>query len=208
MPQNINTLVVSPIVFDEKITGFYGVDNPPREFLNHVSTMFKIMGHFISSLLRRRDLVKRLEKISLYDQLTGFRNRHAMDDYFEAMQREDSIGALYCDVMGLKQVNDKQGHQEGDKLLLRACESLKKVFSDYALFRIGGDEFLVLCKGITEEELKQRKELLRVEMQKENAVMALGSVWQDKWSGESDKLLTAADQKMYEDKRAYYAKQK
>lgn len=206
LPQNIRTLVVSPILFDEEIVGFYGVDNPPREFLNHVSTMFKIMGHFISSLLRRRDLVKRLEKMSFYDQLTGFKNRHAMDDYFDGMKREDCIGVLYCDVMGLKHINDTLGHQEGDKLLLRACECLKKVFSDYALFRIGGDEFLVLCKGITEEELLNRTELLKVEMQKESAVMALGSVWQDKWTGESDKLLTQADHKMYEDKRAYYAK--
>lgn len=208
LPQNIRTLVVSPILFDEEIVGFYGVDNPPREFLNHVSTMFKIMGHFISSLLRRRDLVKRLEKMSFYDQLTGFKNRHAMDDYFAAMKKENSIGVLYCDVMGLKRVNDTLGHQEGDKLILRACECLKRVFSDYTLFRIGGDEFLVLCKGIAEEELQKRVELLQTEMHEKNAVMAIGSVWQSKWTGESDKLLTAADHKMYEDKRMYYAKQK
>lgn len=208
LPQNIRTLVVSPILFDEEIVGFYGVDNPPREFLNHVSTMFKIMGHFISSLLRRRDLVKRLEKMSFYDQLTGFKNRHAMNDYFAAMKKENSIGVLYCDVMGLKRVNDTLGHQEGDKLILRACECLKRVFSDYTLFRIGGDEFLVLCKGIAEEELQKRVELLQTEMHEKNAVMAIGSVWQSKWTGESDKLLTAADHKMYEDKRKYYAKQK
>lgn len=208
LPQNIRTLVVSPIVFDEEIVGFYGVDNPPKEFLNHVSTMFKIMGHFISSLLRRRDLVKRLEKISFYDRLTGLKNRHAMDDYFNNMKKEDSIGILYCDVMGLKRVNDTLGHQEGDKLLLRACDSLKKAFEADNLFRIGGDEFLVLCKEISEQELQERTDILKAEMHKNNAVMAIGSLWQSKWTGDGDKLLTQADHKMYEDKRKYYEEQK
>lgn len=204
-PQNIRTLVVSPILFDEEIVGFYGVDNPPREFLNHVSTMFKIMGHFISSLLRRRDLVKRLERISLYDRLTGLKNRHAMEIYFDDMKQGESIGVLYGDVMGLKLVNDTLGHQEGDKLLLRACECLRKAFPEECLFRIGGDEFLVLCKEISEEELQKRIEVLKEEMQRENAVMALGYVWQPSWTEERDKLLTEADHLMYEDKRRRYA---
>lgn len=204
-PQNIRTLVVSPVLFDEEIVGFYGVDNPPREFLNDVSTMFKIMGHFISSLLRRRDLVKRLERISLYDRLTGLKNRHAMESYFDGMKQGESIGVLYGDVMGLKSVNDNLGHQEGDQLLLRACECLRKAFPEECLFRIGGDEFLVLCKKISEEELQKRMEVLKDEMERENAVMALGCIWQPSWTAERDKLLTEADHLMYEDKRRRYA---
>ena len=207
-PQDIHTLVVSPIVSDNKIIGFYGVDNPPAEYLNHVSMMFKIIGHFILSLLKRRDLVKRLEKMSFYDQLTGLGNRHAMDEYFSSMKEKDSIGMLYCDVMGLKRINDTLGHQEGDKLLLRACDSLRKVFSEESLFRIGGDEFLVLCKNIPEEELLRRIEQLKKEMESANALMAIGHVWCPSWENNGDALLTAADQYMYENKRKYYEMQK
>ena len=150
-PQNVKTLVVSPLVNNGKIIGFYGVDNPPGESLNNISTLFWIMGHFMVSLLRRRNLVEKLEKLSYYDQLTGARNRHALNEYFDTFGREDDVGVLYCDVMGLKKVNDTQGHQAGDDLLLRACGCLKKQFDREELFRIGGDEFLVLFKGNDKE---------------------------------------------------------
>lgn len=207
-PQDIHTLVVSPLVNDKKIVGFYGVDNPPGELLNHISTMFQIMGHFIVSLLKRRDLVKRLANLSYYDQLTGIGNRHGMNAYISGMEKEKSIGILYCDVMGLKKINDTQGHQAGDDLLIRASECLKREFGEYSLFRVGGDEFLVLCAGITEEELNKRAEALKQDMQENSALMALGCVWRAKSTEDMDKLLAEADNKMYEDKRRYYAERK
>lgn len=207
-PQDIHALVVSPLVNDKKIVGFYGVDNPPGELLNHISTMFQIMGHFIVSLLKRRDLVKRLANLSYYDQLTGIGNRHGMNAYISGMEKEKSIGILYCDVMGLKKINDAQGHQAGDDLLIRASECLKREFGEYSLFRVGGDEFLVLCAGITEEELNKRAEALKQDMQENSALMALGCVWRAKSTEDMDKLLAEADNKMYEDKRRYYAERK
>lgn len=207
-PQDIHSLVVSPLVNDKKIVGFYGVDNPPGELLNHISTMFQIMGHFIVSLLKRRDLVKRLANLSYYDQLTGIGNRHGMNAYISGMEKEKSIGILYCDVMGLKKINDAQGHQAGDDLLIRASECLKREFGEYSLFRVGGDEFLVLCAGITEEELNKRAEALKQDMQENSALMALGCVWRAKSTEDMDKLLAEADNKMYEDKRRYYAERK
>lgn len=203
-PQNIQSLVVSPLVNDKKIIGFYGVDNPPGEYLNHISTTFQIMGHFIISLLRRRDLVKRLESLSFYDQLTGIGNRHAMKEYIAALAPENSIGILYSDVMGLKRINDREGHQAGDELLIRACGCLERAFGKYALFRIGGDEFLVLCAGITDDELLERAKRLKEDMKEHSAMMAIGSVWRPDSMENMDKLLAEADDRMYEDKRRYY----
>lgn len=205
-PQHINSLVVSPLVNHNKIIGFYGVDNPPGEALNHISTMFWIMGHFIVSLLKRRNLVRKLENLSYYDQLTGVKNRHAMNEYFSTFQKEDSIGILYCDVMGLKNVNDTQGHQAGDELLLRACECLKRQFDNDELFRIGGDEFLVLHKGMSEADFMDKIAKLKLDMEQKHAMMALGYVWETGCEKEMDRLLAQADEKMYQDKRSYYAK--
>lgn len=203
-PQEIHSLVSSPLKYNNRIMGFYGVDNPPGELLENISTLFMIMGHFLVSILRRRDLVKRLENLSFYDQLTGFGNRHLMQDCFAEMQPEKSIGVVYCDVMGLKRENDTHGHQAGDSLLLRACECLKRVFPEYLRFRIGGDEFLVLCAGITEEALRERQELLKKEMKEDSALMAVGCVWRPDSEGDADQLLMEADERMYEDKREYY----
>lgn len=204
-PQNIHSLVVNPLFYDKKTIGFYGVDNPPSEFLAMISDMFQIMGHFFVSTLRRRNLLKRLEAMSYSDQLTDIGNRHAMNDYLVKINHEDSLGIVYCDVTGLKRVNDRDGHEAGDKLLLRACSCLKRFFEDYALFRIGGDEFLAICPKISEEELRGRVERLRTDMRENDAIMAIGVVWRQDGRENINMLLSEADGLMYDDKRAYYA---
>ena len=204
-PQNIHSLVVNPLFYDKKTIGFYGVDNPPSEFLAMISDMFQIMGHFFVSTLRRRNLLKRLEAMSYRDQLTDIGNRHAMNDYLVKINREDSLGIVYCDVTGLKRVNDRDGHEAGDKLLLRACSCLKRFFEDYALFRIGGDEFLAICPKISEEELRGRVEHLQTDMRENDAIMAIGVVWRQDGRENINMLLSEADGLMYDDKRAYYA---
>ncbi len=204
-PQSVKTLVVSPLIKNSEIIGFYGVDNPPGESLNNISTLFWIMGHFIVSLLKRRNLVEKLEKLSYYDQLTGVRNRHALSEYFDSFGKEDDVGVLYCDVMGLKKVNDTQGHQAGDDLLLRACECLKKQFDGEEIFRIGGDEFLVLFKDDNKELFYEKIENLKADMTQKDAMMALGYVWEKDSKNGLDYLLAKADEKMYQDKRNYYA---
>jgi diguanylate cyclase (GGDEF)-like protein len=205
-PQDIHSLVVSPLIFNNKIIGFYGVDNPPEKLVENISIMFQILGHFIVSMLRRRDLVRRLEHFSFYDQLTGCGNRHGMNEYIANMRAQDSIGIVYGDITGLKRVNDTQGHKEGDRLLMRACGCLKRVFSEYSVFRVGGDEFLVLCSGITKEELCKKVKEVKKDMEEHSVVMAIGCVWQSDSKGNVEKLLTEADKRMYEAKREYYSK--
>jgi diguanylate cyclase (GGDEF)-like protein len=98
------------------------------------------------------------------------------------------------------------GHQAGDELLLRASRCLKNVFYKYSLFRIGGDEFLVLCSGIEKEKLEKKVEELKVHLHEDHAMMAVGSVWRPDSTENMDKLLMEADAHMYEDKRGYYEK--
>lgn len=203
-PQDIYSLVVNPIVSNGKVIGFYGVDNPPKELLNHISTLFWIVGHFICSLLRRRDLVKRLENMSMCDQMTQVGNRHAMHEYQKNVRNGESLGIIYFDVMGLKKVNDAQGHQAGDQLLMRACECIKKHFVNQAMFRLGGDEFLVITKGLTKENIEKCIESLKIDMVEQDARMAIGFVWEDSYCGDYDVLIAKADDIMYENKRKYY----
>lgn len=204
-PQNISSLVISPLVNEGKIIGFYGVDNPPEKFLEHITTLLQILGHFFVSLIHRRNHVRRLEELCFEDQLTGIGNRHAVHDYFATIDPNQSVGILYCDVMGLKKMNDSMGHRAGDQLLIRSSECLQRVFKEYELFRVGGDEFLAVCAGIDEQELYARIEKLKCDMKEHNAPMALGCVWRADGKEQMDKLLTLADDKMYENKRQLYA---
>ncbi len=206
LPQQVDSLVVSPLVFNDTIIGFYGVDNPPKEFLNHISVMFMVLGYFISSMLRRRNLVERLEKLSYYDQLTGALNRHGMNEFVANVNHEASIGIVYCDVMGLKHVNDVEGHLAGDALLVRAYECLSNSFPKEAVFRIGGDEFLAMSSNVTREDMEAKILNLQSSMESYGVKFAVGSVWEDKCNGRIEELLKLADERMYADKAEYYSK--
>lgn len=202
--QNIHSLVVLPLYDDKEVIGFYGVDNPPGKTLEYASNMLQIIGHFIVSSIKRRDLVKQLRHMSYYDQLTQFGNRYAMSEYIDQAQGNNSIGIVFCDITGLKQVNDTKGHEAGDRLIMNACESLKRVFGEYGLFRIGGDELLALCPKIKESELKERVAALKRDMSENKVVMAVGADWKAECTQNIDGLSSEAEKRMYKDKEAYY----
>jgi diguanylate cyclase (GGDEF)-like protein len=207
-PQNIHSLVASPLIDHDKIIGFYGVDNPPAKLLHNISTLFEIMGYFIVSMLRRRELLKKLEQLSYYDELTGCGNRHAMNEFIDTIKPDCSIGLIYGDVTGLKMINDLRGHHAGDLLLRRASECLRLAFPEYALFRIGGDEFVVLCPGISQVDFYNRISQFKLNMKENSVLMAIGAVWHSHSQHNIHKLLTQADERMYDDKRGHYSNMK
>lgn len=202
--QNIHSLVVIPLYDDKDVIGFYGVDNPPGEALDYAENMLQIMAHFIISSLKRRELLRELQRMSYSDRLTQFGNRFAMDAYAEKMKQEESVGVVYCDITGLKRVNDTEGHEAGDRLILRACECLKGVFGEYGLFRIGGDELVAICPGITEDMMQERMHTLKTNIQEDAVTMAVGSIWKPDFHTEIYDIMSEAEKFMYEDKANYY----
>ena len=198
--------MVVPLYDEGKVIAFYGVDNPPLLALEYTSNMLQIMGHFLVSCIRRRNLMRQLEDMSYKDSLTKLGNRFAMNRYIDEIDKEKSIGVVYCDITGLKRVNDTMGHEAGDQLILRACDSLRKAFGDYGVFRIGGDELLALCSGITQDMLTNRITLLKEYMRENTVNMAVGEIWQEKAQTELDILLQESEKRMYADKAEYYRK--
>ncbi len=203
-PQNVHSLIASPLELEGKIIGFYGVDNPPPEAMEDVTYFAEIVGHFIVSLLEKKRLMEQLEKLSFEDSLSGVQNRHALNDYIKYCKQMNHVGVVYCDVLGLKKVNDTQGHQAGDDLIIRASECLKSNFRKKDIYRVGGDEFLVLCKDIEQDMFLAKVESLRGDMKKNDAMMSLGAIWRESVR-DMDALIAEADGIMYEEKRAYYA---
>ncbi len=202
--QNIVSIVVVPLYDDGRAIGFYGVDNPPVKTMNYTLNMLRIMGYFIESLLKVRNLVRNLEQMSYSDHLTQIGNRRAMWEYVDGMEQDGSIGIVYCDITGLKRVNDEKGHEAGDRLILSACECLKRAFADYKLFRIGGDELLAVCRGIGEPELWKRVESLKETMRENAVVMAVGAAWSEDGAQGVNRIMAEAEALMYADKAAYY----
>lgn len=97
------------------------------------------------------------------DSLTGAKNKHAYVQWEETIDAEIKNGVqgpfavVVCDVNNLKAVNDLYGHKEGDECIRRACAKICGIFGNSPVFRIGGDEFVVILTG---EDYEQREKLM------------------------------------------------
>ncbi|MBQ8973854.1 MAG: GGDEF domain-containing protein [Clostridia bacterium] len=87
------------------------------------------------------------------DELTGVKNKTAYSEAMERIQAQidansaKEFGILVCDVNGLKAVNDRLGHIEGDAYIRSASQLICHIWTHSPVFRIGGDEFAVILQG-------------------------------------------------------------
>lgn len=202
-PQGIHSLAAGPITSDGEFIGFIGVDNPDTTMLPMIETFLHVIGYFTSALLRRRELLRRLNELSYHDQLTGALNRHALTERYGNLPLR-SAGVIYCDITGLKETNDTLGHKSGDQLICHCYEILKEVAGSSMIYRTGGDEFIVLCPECTESEFQDTVFNLRKKIREDPHHIAVGYAWSDQPPLNLDKLISDADQVMYQDKRNYY----
>jgi diguanylate cyclase (GGDEF)-like protein len=102
-----------------------------------------------------------LETVARTDPLTGLLNRRALDDLLARPPRVRPGCLAVIDVNDLKPLNDRHGHEAGDIALQLVARGIRNLFRvTDPLFRLGGDEFLVLMPGGSAEELVRRLESL------------------------------------------------
>lgn len=151
-------------------------------------------------------------KIAYKDPLTGVKNKLA---YLEAQKsieeriidgKMNSFGVVVFDVNGLKRVNDTQGHDVGDEYIQGACRIICQQFKHSPVFRIGGDEFVVILEGEDYENRVQLVEIFdkRIEDNQTNGQIII-SCGLDEYNSQNDSsyndVFKRADQKMYERKK-------
>jgi len=161
------------------------------------------LAHINRELLASQDRLRQLVDL---DPLTSLANRRRLRNEMERV-RPSGAAVIFIDVDEFKEINDRWGHIAGDACLLRVASALTWAFrSDDALFRLGGDEFLVVAPGLDTEAAHERVGRLRAELAVGDrtsppcrlsvgiAALAPG--------GEPDVALREADERMYGDKRA------
>lgn len=205
-PQNITSLVVGPIHMEDSILGFIGVDNPSEDMLKLVTPLLNIIGYFVASLLKRRDLLARLNNLSFHDPLTGAFNRNAMSEHHVNQLHMQSVGVIYCDITGLKRTNDTIGHDAGDQMIRHCYNLMKETLQTDWIYRTGGDEFVIVNANCSEETFQKSIEKLRKAIKEDKHHIAVGYTWSNEQPLNLETLISKADQVMYEDKREYYAK--
>lgn len=158
-----------------------------------------------------------LEAIAQTDSLTGVFNRYYFDGQFkketeQSMRFGQPLGLLLADVNGLKEANDKMGHEAGDRLLKETAALIGKNTGDFdTVYRVGGDEFMVLLPNCTEVRLEES--INRLKAVQEDAVIRVGdhlipvrfSLGGACTEGvRHEELKDTADKRMYRDKEEFY----
>ena len=190
-----------------------------RTFEGKVS-MINRMATFIKvTTTELEEANRKLSEMAVVDGLTGVGNKtaylqkiHSLDD---AIRRGTASFTVYVfDLNGLKEINDKYGHESGDMAITDAAEVLKTVFGKENLYRIGGDEFIAVFDGMKKPDTERcfadlekamRSLDLTGKLYKGPLAIAKGAAafcpGEDK---EYRDVFRRADQSMYEEKTAYY----
>lgn len=167
---------------------------------------------------RTAELLVELERRADHDPLTGLANRDLLFrqmDLLLRQRRRVGVAAAFVDLDGFKAVNDRCGHDAGDKLLVRVADQLRDAVrqGDVAA-RIGGDEFVVVGEADDEHDAERFAERLRAALgasckdggEEVPVTASVGVVYVapgDRAS--SDEVLSRADARMYRQKRDRYA---
>lgn len=199
----IDSLIAAPLTENETITGFIGVDNPASGTGD--LTLLTSVSYFIVNDIQKRKMTARLKKMSYIDLLTGLFNRNKYTEFLQALEQESfqSLGVVYMDLNGLKVANDTCGHKYGDHLIKKTADIFGPLFYPN-VFRIGGDEFVAVCRNIEKDEFQSLTETLRSAVDKDPQInVSIGSVWSSNPEDPAS-LITRADHLMYLEKQNYY----
>lgn len=108
--------------------------------------------------------MKQMQGLAFLDSLTGVRNKMAYDNYIAELKSRiengeiKSYGIAILDTNNLKKINDTYGHENGNAYLVNSCKLICQIFAHSPVFRIGGDEFLVI---LLDEDLDNHHDLLK-----------------------------------------------
>lgn len=174
----------------------------PMAFIVGVA-FFAYMVYIIWYLMWSR---RSLYQTSIKGQCTGPLNRSAYERYLLKSRRRlrASAACIYVDVNGLHEINNRQGHAAGDQMLRSVAEQLKKHFPDARLFRIGGDEFVVFPAGASRERAEAGMAQVTAALAEQGFSISYGLAVGHAVMGLND-LVREADERMLEQKRAYYS---
>ena len=205
----VKNLVLYAVRCNQQLVGFIWAANFDGEKMMQIKEILELTSFLIAAVISNHQFVERLEVMSMIDVLTQVSNRNALDTRISNLRTgidktPDVLGIVYADLNGLKTVNDDEGHDAGDRLLSKSASLLKIAFGEYEIYRLGGDEFIILCPDITEEKLVQQVTQLRALADTtEDVSFALGHVY---CSGTYDisAAMQEADENMYKDKEEYY----
>lgn len=168
-----------------------------------------------NDLIAAREHAEQMDRASNIDALTKVRNKRAYDIEVEKLNEgTQPYAVIMVDVNGLKRMNDTYGHEKGDISINTVCRIICRIFKHSQVFRVGGDEFVVILEQSDYEERDALTRLILDEFHRnaddaslppwERVSAAVGCAVYDRAVDDGvDSVLKRADAAMYENKRAW-----
>ncbi len=204
----VESLCLVPFIHQGAIIGYlYIRDFDVNESIRIKETV-ELVSFFLASEVANHLFLERLEYLSNVDMLTGVFNRNCMNVNVDELALKLEIeprpfNVAFCDLNGLKSINDNGGHDQGDKLLVYAADVLRDVFHDDKIYRAGGDEFTVISFS-SEHDFKEKIEKLREKASDPDWLYFAIGYYHDEDSGRLRLAMRYADERMYLDKDKFY----
>ena len=197
----ITSLVSGHLMQSGRSIGFTEVINPASETFASATFLLSSLTSVVAIMLRNRDMIRRLESYSYRDQLTGVGNRRALLSYIRTIPDGTSLAFIFGDINGLKKENDTKGHEAGDRLIQRSADVLAETADREHVFRMGGDEFLLIAENKTAQEADALLQQLQAIYAERHLSVALGCAVKKSPITNIDAVLSETDALMYENKR-------
>lgn len=202
--QGIRNIIWVPIMKNGKVSGTIGLDNQDLGMAEAAVPFMKTIQYFLSLTMQRNENEKMLFELSQIDKLTSFYNRNRfIQDVSEFKERKDSVGVVYLDINGLKEINDSFGHDAGDRLIKECANIMKGRKPSKHLYRIGGDEFVIIYLDVAEGFFYDSVQLLKNDFEKSKCQAAIGCKWNENCT-HIEEIIKQADELMYNDKKRFY----
>lgn len=113
--------------------------------------------------LQEEQKMELLKEMAVKDMLTGCFNRNAYSEDVTEMAALAGVQIITFDLNDLKKCNDTKGHKAGDAYIAEAANMINKIFGSLGkVYRIGGDEFCIITKGISEAQFAKKREALKL----------------------------------------------
>lgn len=208
----VESVVLFSLTHDNQVLGYIWATNFDTADVLRIKEVLELTTFFLSSEISSYKMMDRLEYLSFTDLLTGVHNRNALnvrlnnveDEQEEKKEEEESYGVVFADLNGLKRVNDMAGHTAGDLLLKKAALILQESFVGDDVYRIGGDEFVVIVNGGDKDAFDLKVNALRRRSDgPEKVSFSVGSCFCENGI-DIKEAVNLADEESYKDKDRYY----
>jgi diguanylate cyclase (GGDEF)-like protein len=213
----LNAALAVPLEGLQGVVGVVALYHAEKDFFtfDHLRILLAVSSK-MALAIENAMKYEQAESSAVTDYLTGLPNARSLflqlDRELARCKRDDkTLTVMIADLDGFKQINDRFGHLEGNRVLRLFAHSLKETSREYDyVARMGGDEFVVIAPGLTAEAAARKAEQMRDlaqqagrEICNEDILsLSVGKAVYPQDGIDAEKILSEADKRMYLQKRS------